>query len=431
MTHRTLWVFAGLAAMLLAATVEANAGGFAIREQSTYGQGASYAGIAAGGDLSSMFWNPATMTDMPGIHAEFVATGVLPYSSHNPAAGSTLGAFGSAGDSADDAFVPSGYLSWQINPSLWLGLSTNAPFGMSVSFPDVWAGRNYAEDTSLKTYTATPSFAWRVNDWLSVGAGLQIQYASASFASGIGATQGAVLSLSGSGVSYGVTAGITVTPTPTTTIGLGWRSAINQKINGSLSLPAGAAYNPPYSTPGSISTTLNLPDVVSLGIRQKLSRRWILLGTIEWSNWSRIGTSTVFQPDGSPAQVLNGFGGGTLALPFEYSDGWFYALGAEYQMDPRITLRAGVGYEQSPITDQVRTPRLPDDNRVWLSGGLTYRMSKDFAFDLAYSHIFVQNAPINISAVSGNPWFNGATTYIGSVDSHIDILSASLKYSWN
>ncbi|MQA67450.1 MAG: transporter, partial [Alphaproteobacteria bacterium] len=49
---------------------EALAGGFAIREQSVYGQGASFAGIAAGGALSGMFWNPAVMTQFAGFNVE-------------------------------------------------------------------------------------------------------------------------------------------------------------------------------------------------------------------------------------------------------------------------------------------------------------------------------------------------------------------------
>ncbi len=58
---------------LIATTADANAGGFAVREQSAYGQGSSFAGVAAGGSLSSMFWNPATMTQVPGLQSEFGA----------------------------------------------------------------------------------------------------------------------------------------------------------------------------------------------------------------------------------------------------------------------------------------------------------------------------------------------------------------------
>ena len=64
---------------LIAVTGAANAGGFAIREQSAWGQGASFAGVAAGGSSSAMFWNPATMTQMPGLQSNSVLSGIMPY----------------------------------------------------------------------------------------------------------------------------------------------------------------------------------------------------------------------------------------------------------------------------------------------------------------------------------------------------------------
>jgi long-chain fatty acid transport protein len=409
---------------LIAATADANAGALAIREQSTYGQGTSFAGIAAGGSLSSMFWNPATMTQMPGIQFEAGVSGILPNSSHTVNPISTLAVFGPpANNTGDSALVPNSYFSYQLNPNLWLGMSVNSPFGLSVSFPDLWAGRNYAANSSLKTYNATPSFAYRINDWISVGGGVQVQYGTASVTSGFLAAPGSEIFLNGTGWGYGFTAGVTVTPLPTTTIGLGWRSAINQKINGSLSS------NPVVglSTLGSVSTTVNLPDIVTLSLRHQVDPRWTLLGTVEWSNWSRIGTSIVTAASGAQATI----GGVPVALPFQYQDGWFYSVGAEYKWDDRATLRAGVGWEKSPITDQVRTPRLPDDDRFWASVGASYKISRDLSFDLAYSHIWVKSAPINISATSGNPWFTGGVVYVGAVDSHIDILSISLKYRWD
>ena len=94
--------------------------------------------------------------------------------------------FGGVSNSGEMAFVPNGYTSYQLSPNLWMGLSINAPFGLSVSTPDRWAGRNYSGDSLLKTYNATPSIAYRINDWISVGVGVQLQYAKAEFVSGLG-----------------------------------------------------------------------------------------------------------------------------------------------------------------------------------------------------------------------------------------------------
>ena len=216
----------GIAA-LIAATADANAGGLAVREQSAWGQGSSFAGVAAGGSLSAMFWNPATMTQIPGIQSESVLTGIMAYSANSPTAAGPFLGLGGTGDTAQDAIVPAGYFSYQLNPNLWLGMSVNSPFGLSVSFPTTWAGSNYAAGSSyLKTYTATPSLAYRINDLISVGVGVQIQYAKADLSHCIGAscipaTMTTLAELSGHDWGYGFTAGVTVTPTPTTTIGVG------------------------------------------------------------------------------------------------------------------------------------------------------------------------------------------------------------------
>ncbi len=116
-----------------------------------------------------------------------------------------------------------------------------------------------------------------------------------------------------------------------------------------------------------------------------------------------------------------------VTIPFQYKDGWFFALGGEYQWSDRLTLRAGAAYEISPIDDRVRIPLIPDNDRVWASIGASWQVWKGFSFDLAYTHIWVQDPSINITAVSGNPWFDGVN-YIGSVNAHVDVLSLAMVF---
>jgi long-chain fatty acid transport protein len=422
--------------VLLAATVDANAGGFAIREQSVYGQGTSYAGVAAGGSLSSMFWNPATMTQSRGFAAELDASTILPYASNTPISGSLVGPFfGGTSNILDSALVPAGYMSYQLNNDFWLGMAINSPFGLSVSFPDNFAGRAYGSTSSLRTYNFNPQIAWRVNNWISVGLGVQAQNARVSDGSGIGPIPGLGVAqqtgvLSGTGWGYGATAGVTVTPGPDTTIGLGWRSSINQKIDGNFVTTGTVPVVPGFlgpTTQGPISTTLNLPDIVSLGIRQRINMNWTVMATAEWTRWSRIGTSNVMLPTGAPATL----GGVAITLPFQYQNGQFYSIGAEYKLTDITTVRGGVGYEVSPITDMVRIPTLPDNNRTWISGGLSHKISQSLTLDLAYSHAFVKNPDINITATSGNPSFNNIFSYVGSGSAHLDVVSLALKYAYD
>ena len=373
-----------------------------------------------------MFWNPATMTQIPGLQSNSVLSGIIPYASHSPnVAASTFGALGGTGDAAQDALVPAAYYTWQIRPNLWIGMSVNAPFGLSIKEPGAWAGGGYgAYWTNLKTYNAAPSIAYRINDWISIGAGVQVQYAQTTFGFAYNALgAGTPAGLNGGGWGYGFTAGVTLTPTKDLTVGVGYRSGINQKINGSLMLPAAAG-----GTPGSINATVNLPDVVTASVRYRFAPQWTALGTVEWSNWSRIGTVGVLQPNGAPAIA----GGSVVALPFQYQNGWFFSGGAEYQWNDRLAVRSGVGFERSPVTDQVRMPLVPDNDRIWLSAGATYQYSNKISLDLAYTHVFLKSTSIDISAASGNPWFKPILgTYIGDVSSHVDIISVGFHYRWD
>ena len=426
--HALLLVCAASGA-IISAISEARAGAFAIREQSAYGQGSSFAGVAAGGALSSIYWNPATMTQFGGKTIELGTTLIIPQASHTyttSALAAGLGALvpaftGTVDDLGDDAAVPTGYASWQLAPQLWAGLSLNSPFALSVGFPQMWAGAGYGQNADIKSYNAAPSLAYKINDMISVAVGVQVQYMTVSYTAalpGFPTTNSA--NITGSGYSYGFTAGVTLTPLPATQIGVGYRSALDQKIDGTLTASGGAG-----NSVGSVNTTLHLPDLLSVGLRQGIGDRFTLLAGFEWQNWGRIGTAALSTPSG-PATL----GGAAVTFPFQYSDSEFYSLGGEYIYDPALKLRAGIAFEKSPITDGVRTPRLPDNDRMWYSVGATYKHPtiKGLTFDLGYSYIDVKDTPINISAASGNPWLNATGTYIGSVRSNVNIVSLSARY---
>jgi long-chain fatty acid transport protein len=137
----------------------------------------------------------------------------------------------------------------------------------------------------------------------------------------------------------------------------------------------------------------------------------------------------LLQANGAPATLV----GAPITFPFQYSDGYFYSFGGEYAFDPSLTVRAGFAYEQSPITDRVRTPRLPDNDRFWYSIGASYKpaMISGLSLDLAYTFIDVKGTPIDISVASGNPWLNATGTYIGNVNADVHILSLGIRYRFN
>src|SRR5688572_166757 len=128
---RSLSLAAVSLAALVAAQGGAHAGAFGIREQSATAQGLSFAGAASGsGYLSSMFWNPAVITMMPGWNTEASLSLIVPRVDINPLPSVPTFAFGGSGDIGQDAIVPTSYNSFQINDMLWVGLSTTSPYGL-------------------------------------------------------------------------------------------------------------------------------------------------------------------------------------------------------------------------------------------------------------------------------------------------------------
>lgn len=427
-----------LTAAMAGAPGAAQAGAFGLREQSTTGLGTSFAGAAAGSaGLGSMFWNPATMTRMLGIQSEWNLSGIAPYAKLRGEPGSAAPYVGSStGDLGQDGLLPASYSSWQVNDRLWLGLATNSPYGLVTKPDSTFPGRAYGYSTRVSSFSVTPTIAFKVNDWLSLGAGLQGQYFKASyksfFAPGIPALNQA-FGLEGDGWGVGYVLGATLKPMEGTEIGLGYRSAVRTTLEGDftgLTIPFPFILNPALAGAAAtfptrpVKLTLNLPDVATVGLRQRVNDELTLSAGIEWTNWSRLGYPRVVD------QSNGGLYRGLPALTLDYKDGWFFSVGAEYKVSPSWVVRAGLGYEISPIEDRTRTVRLPDNDRIWTSVGASYSWNDKLTFDVSYAHLFPKSTRINLTP--GNPsYLASAGALVGKVDAHVDIVSVGLRYRWD
>lgn len=411
-TRKTLYTTVAAAA-LLGAVSTAQAGGFALREQSAAGQGMSFAGVGAGaGGLSSMFWNPAAVTMTPGWNSEWVATGILPYASISPTQPNVTPLVGT--QVGHPAMLGSGYTNYQINDRWFLGLSTTAPFGLETRSSEIWGGQAYGQTSKVFSFNINPIVGWKVNDWLSIAVGPQIQYFEVRLRGSTAAFgPGGSNILAGNNIGAGVTAGIMLTPWQGTRIGLGYRSAISHALEGSLQA-GGPAVVP-------IRTKVTLPEMVTFGASQDFGAWTANLG-LEWTNWSRLSSSAVFAyPVGLPIPAAT--------QQYHWRDGWFLSGGLEYRYNSQWTFRGGVAYEWSPVTVATRSVRLPDTNRIWASLGLSYKYSEKLSFDLGYTHIFGMSD--NIRLGPGNPSFIPPLLFTANTRAHVDIISVGVKYRWD
>ena len=183
----------GIAAVaVVGAAGTASAGGFAVREQSTVFLGSAFAGAAAGGSLGSMFWNSAATAQFPGLNSESSYTLILPNADVTvtrlgapaPGAGLTLPPGTpntTSGDIGIDAVVGASYGAYQLSPDAWVGIAINSPFGLGTKPENFnYLGSFLGTTTKLITINANPTFAYKVAPGLTVGAGVQIEWARAS-----------------------------------------------------------------------------------------------------------------------------------------------------------------------------------------------------------------------------------------------------------
>lgn len=180
-------------ALFISLNQPADAAGFALIEQSVAGMGTAYAGAAATADsVDTLYFNPAGMTRLPGTRAGAAVHLVLPQTkfrnegtTFSPVVGGGAIPGGNGGDAGGLAAVPHTYLTHQLNDDTWLGLAINAPFGLTTEYDSDWVGRYHAIKSAVKTININPSIAHKVNDQVSVAAGINVMYLDGEFTNAV------------------------------------------------------------------------------------------------------------------------------------------------------------------------------------------------------------------------------------------------------
>ncbi|NOT14034.1 MAG: hypothetical protein HOP21_00385 [Methylotenera sp.] len=443
-------------ASLIGVVGHVQAAGFALMEQSASGLGNAFAGAGARSEDSSMqYFNPATMVYMTkgtqftvgghviSTHAEL---------SHEQASNQTLGGIPVKGNDGGDAgkfgLIPNFYFKTDLNDVITLGLGVSVPFGLSTEYKDGWAGRYHALESKVETININPAIAWKPNEKFSVGGGVSVQYVKAKLTNAIdssaicrgtaplpvcnvlglaisgNATKDSEVKLEGDDISLGFNLGVVFKPNEQTTLGLAYRSMIEQNLDGKAKFKRNASLNTLLKGAGSkqltntdIQAQVDLPENVSLSGAFQATPDLELLADVTWTNWSRfkelrIDFKNPVQADGVTTE--------------NWDDSWRYSIGANYQWNSDITLRAGLAYDQTVVSEKLhRTPRIPDQNRTWLAFGASWAMSLANKLDVGYAHLFIKDVSLdNTTEASIKHRIKG--TYDGSAD----ILSVQLTHSF-
>jgi len=396
---------AALVASIAAVPLASYAAGFSLTEQSVTGLGRSFAGGAAmANDATTIYYNPAGITRLKSDEA-VVGASVISLTADfdktsgtdaigNPLSGGEGGPVGKLGGPATL------YYASKLNDDWYWGFGFNAPFGLATEYDRDWVGRYQATYSRVMIINIQPTIARKVSEEFSWGFGLDIQYMEVKLenaldfgsicfgqvgpvtCTGLGLTpQGAdgYVSLEGNSVSYGWNGGL-LWEHDGTRLGVTYRSQVKHSLEGDADFsntPAVFAGLGVFTDTG-IEADFDTPELISFGVVREVNDEWTVSFDLTRTGWDSFQELRVrFDNPNQPDSVQ----------PEHWNDVYKASIGADWRMNAAWTLRAGYGYDNSPVADADRTARLPDGDRTWLSAGATWHYSDRTDISVGYAYL--------------------------------------------
>jgi long-chain fatty acid transport protein len=440
---------------------------FALQEQSGSGLGNAFAGgAAAAEDAATIFTNPAGMSRLTNMQAAVAGSVICLQAKFSdngslPASLQTLG--GNGGDAGSCAVIPGIYLASPINKQWSVGIGVNVPFGLKTEYDSDWIGRFQAIKSKIETINVNPAVSFKASDMVTIGGGANYQHLKAELTSrvnyagaiGLAAQQAAAAGkipaaaitpiltaysgaqsdakITGNDGAWGWNIGVLVNIDPQTRFGASYRSTIKYDVSGSAefsnppvpALPAslapvaGALANAVNGVlaNGDVKLSLKVPDTANVSIFRQIDSKWDVMADVQYTGWSTVQNLTIVRSTGA---VLS-------TTPENFRDTWRASIGANYHYSDQWMFRGGLAFDQSPIRDAQRTPRLPDNDRTWIAFGAQYKFSPQLLLDAGYTYIFVRDPSINQNAGS-TPTFGLIS---GTYKSNVNIVAAQVTYTFN
>jgi long-chain fatty acid transport protein len=459
--HRVAAAVTGTLVALAASHAQAT--GFQLNENSASSIGnALAAGAAFTDDVTAMWWNPAALSAFKTRQAAAVMHIVTPKIEFNdnaslPAQSQPLG--GSGGDAGGVHFIPNMYFSMPINPQLAFGLSVNAPYGLTTEYDEGWLGRFQAMRSEIKTINVNPSISWQVTPQVAIGAGVSYQWLDANLTQDVNYSGGLLLAGQAAGLSpaqlaavgaatpgltsrgiinaddgaWGWNVGIAWDVSPQLRLAASYRSAIKYDVNGTIDYnnptiafapgtPAqlqatitalSNGLNASQLFPRSVQSDIKIPDMANLSMVYRIDPKWEVMADAQWTGWSSIPQLAFNTTPAIPA------------VPLEWDDSWKFAVGTSYRYNDQWKARAGIAFDQTPVTS-FPTPRLPDSDRWWFAFGGEYRYSPSLKFDAGF--VYIKGDSADFDRNEGSTARFGLIN--GSYDSSVTIFSLQGVYSF-
>lgn len=407
----------------------AMASGFQLQNQTGSGNGNAFAGAAATAeDAGTVMWNPAGMVYLPKGHNVSGAVTVLSRKIDYKDTGSTAtGGFPlgttDGGNAGGTSLVPAFYWSYGLSDTVSIGLGVSPTFGNVTEYDFDFVGRNAGYFAEIKQANINPSVAWKVNERVSIGGGINFAHNMTHFKQGLAFLGAAAtdnhLDVKGDDWAVGYNFGALFQLTPATRLGVSYRSELKFELEGKQKTNV-SNFGSALLTNQDITAVLKTPASASLALSHMVNDRLELLTDVTWTDWSVVDS----------IQLKNKQTGANLSvLSYNFKDTWRIGLGANYQYNDDWKLRFGIAHDKAPVKSAAdRTMTLPDSDRTWLSLGAKYRVSPKMSVDFGYTRLLFDEAKTEREV----QFPAGTTRQVvrGKWDNSVDIFAAQVNYNF-
>ncbi|MEX4526043.1 OmpP1/FadL family transporter [Haemophilus influenzae] len=441
-----------LATAMLLAAGGANAAAFQLAEVSTSGLGRAYAGEAAIADNASVVaTNPALMSlfktaqfSTGGVYVDsrINMNGDVTTTINGTNMNTTKNGSASERNVVPGAFVPNLYFVAPVNDKFALGAGMNVNFGLKSEYDDSYDAGVFGGKTDLSAINLNLSGAYRVTEGLSLGLGVNAVYAKAQVERNAGiiadsvkisqnvfsvgspddkkipdyltSKDKSIVSLQDRAAwGFGWNAGLMYQFNENNRMGLAYHSAvdINFTDRTATSLKAGK-----FGEESSL--TLRLPDYVEFSGLHQVTNRFAIHYSYKYTHWSHLNKLYARYNDGKTA----------FDKELQYSNSSRVAFGGTYDIDAKLTLRAGVAYDQAASRHQ-RSASIPDTDRTWYSLGATYKFTPHLSVDLGYAYLKGKKVHFKeVATIGKNVILNTTANYTSQA--HANLYGLNLNYSF-
>jgi long-chain fatty acid transport protein len=332
--------------------------------------------------------NPAGMTglEQDQVFAGFQA--VIPKVEFDSSTATAGGSDG--GNAGNTAFIPSLFYVNKLNDRTRLGISLVAPQGGGVNYGDDFVGRYQTSKAELAAVGISPSVGFKLNDRLSVGAGVSIIYTkfeqniaiNQAALAGPGTPDGKVRIEDATDWGYQPFLGLTWQMTDRAMFGLVYRAEADVDLEGDLNFR-----NLVIPKPGlnEVDISWNNPQWLEAGLRYQLTDKNVLFLNGGWQDWSEFSDNQLE------------FAGGTVAaLDRQWDDTWHAGIAFAHLDRQESGYSIGFSYDSSPVDDEHRTFDLPVDEIYKLSGAYFWKGGKQLDYSVGATLYTIGDAEIDV-----------------------------------